>query len=44
MEVLIFALVVAAVALVGVAAQRWGADSRPSFRDARLAEGRRWTV
>jgi hypothetical protein len=44
MEVLILAVVVAAVALVGFAALRWGADSRPSFNDARSIDDRRWTV
>ena len=44
MEVLILAVVVAAVALIGLAAHLWGADTRPSFTDARIVDGGRWTV
>jgi hypothetical protein len=35
---LIIVAVVAALALVGFAAQRWGADSRPSFNDPRTVD------
>jgi nitrogen fixation-related uncharacterized protein len=35
---LIIVAIVAAFALIGIAAQRWGVDSRPSFRDPRIVD------
>ena len=35
---LIIVAVIAAFALLGIAAQRWGADSRPSFIDPRVVD------
>jgi hypothetical protein len=35
---LIIVAIVAAFALLGIAAQRWGVDSRPSFSDPRIVD------
>jgi nitrogen fixation-related uncharacterized protein len=35
---LIIVAIVAAFALIGIAAQRWGVDSRPSFGDPRVVD------
>ena len=39
---LIIVAAVAAFALLGVAAQRWGVDSRPSFNDPRVIDS--WSL
>jgi hypothetical protein len=39
---LIIVVVVGAFALLAVAAQRWGVDSRPSFNDPRVVDS--WSI
>ena len=39
---LIIVAAIAAFALLGIAAQRWGVDSRPSFNDPRVVDS--WSI